>query len=60
MDALLEEFAQRTLIWAVSHSEWAARFDHVLIMRDGRVVEQGRYDELNRDGTALHDLIAAE
>jgi hypothetical protein len=29
-------------------------------MRSGRVVEQGRYDELKRDGGALHDLIAAE
>jgi hypothetical protein len=24
------------------------------------VVGQGRYDELSRDGSALHDLIAAE
>ena len=29
-------------------------------MRGGRVIEQGRYDELNRDGSALHELIAAE
>jgi putative ABC transport system ATP-binding protein len=60
MAALLEEFAERTLIWAVTHSESAASFDHVLIMRNGRMVAQGRYDELNRDGTALHELIAAE
>jgi ABC-type multidrug transport system fused ATPase/permease subunit len=32
----------------------------VLIMRNGRVVEQGRYDELKRDGRALHEMIAAE
>jgi hypothetical protein len=32
----------------------------VLVMRHGRVIEQGRYDDLNRDGSALHDLIAAE
>jgi ABC-type multidrug transport system fused ATPase/permease subunit len=61
LDALLEEFAGRTLIWAVSHGDWAARFDYVLIMRNGRVVEQGRYDELKRDGSAsLHEMIAAE
>jgi putative ABC transport system ATP-binding protein len=60
LEALLEEFAGRTLIWAVSHSDWAARFDQVLIMRGGRIVEQGRYDELARDGSALHALIAAE
>jgi putative ABC transport system ATP-binding protein len=60
LDALLQEFAERTLIWAVSRSDWAAKFDHVLVMRHGRVVEQGRYDELNRDGSALHEMIAAE
>jgi putative ABC transport system ATP-binding protein len=60
LDALLPEFAERSLIWAVSHSDWAAKFDYVLVMRSGRVVEQGRYDELNRDGSALHELIAAE
>jgi energy-coupling factor transporter ATP-binding protein EcfA2 len=60
LDRLLEEFANRTLIWAVSRGDWAAKFDHVLVMRGGRVVEQGRYEELNRDGTALQGLIAAE
>jgi putative ABC transport system ATP-binding protein len=60
LDELLEEFADRTVIWAIGRSDWAAKFDHVLVMRNGRVVEQGRYDELNRDGSALHELIAAE
>ena len=59
-DGLLEEFGGRTLIWAVSQGDWAARFDYVLVMRNGRVVEQGRFDELQRDGTALRELIAAE
>ena len=59
-DTLLERFDEPTLIWAVSRSDWAEKFDHVLVMRGGRVVEQGRYDELNRDGSALHELIAAE
>jgi ABC-type multidrug transport system fused ATPase/permease subunit len=60
LQSILEEFQGRTLIWAVSRSDWAERFDHVLVMRQGRVVEQGRYNELNRDGSAFHDLIAAE
>jgi putative ABC transport system ATP-binding protein len=60
LDALLQEFGERSVIWAVSRSDWAEKFDHVLVMRSGRVVGQGRYDELNRDGSALHDLIAAE
>jgi putative ABC transport system ATP-binding protein len=60
LDAVLAEFADRTLIWGLNRSDWAERFDHVLVMRGGRVVEQGRYDELNRDGSELHGLIAAE
>ena len=60
LDTLLEQFVETSLIWAVSRSDWAEKFDHVLVMRGGRVIEQGRYDELNRDGSALHELIAAE
>ena len=60
LDAVLAEFSDRTLVWGLNRSDWAERFDHVLVMRNGRVVEQGRYDELNRDGSALHGLMAAE
>ena len=60
LNILLEEFADRTLIWAVNQSDWAQRFDHVLVMQRGRVVEQGHYSELDRDGSALHELAAAE
>jgi ABC-type multidrug transport system fused ATPase/permease subunit len=60
LDTLLEQSVETSLIWAVSRSDWAEKFDHVLVMRGGRVIEQGRYDELNRDGSALHELIAAE
>jgi ABC-type multidrug transport system fused ATPase/permease subunit len=60
LDALLEAFAGRTIIWALSRGDWAQRFDHVLVMRRGQVVEQGDYAELNKDGSVLHELVAAE
>jgi putative ABC transport system ATP-binding protein len=59
-DALLAEFAERTLVWALNRSDWARKFDQVLVMRKGRVVEQGRFAELDRDGSALQELVAAE
>ncbi|MEM7045261.1 MAG: ABC transporter ATP-binding protein, partial [Pseudomonadota bacterium] len=60
LDALLDEFEGKTLIWSLNRSDLAARFDHVLVMRQGQVVEEGAYDELNHDGTALHAMVAAE
>ena len=60
LDTLLSSSTRRTLIWALSRSDWAEKFDHVLVMRRGRVVEQGRYAELDRDGSALQELVAAE
>ena len=60
LDALLEAFTGRTVIWALSRGDWAQRFDHVLVMRRGQVVEQGDYAELNKDGSVLHELVAAE
>jgi putative ABC transport system ATP-binding protein len=60
LDRLLEHFGERTLIWALNRSDWARKFDHVLVMRRGQVVEQGRYAELDHDGSALQELVAAE
>ncbi|MGI9510878.1 MAG: ABC transporter transmembrane domain-containing protein [Geminicoccaceae bacterium] len=60
IDALLDAFEGKTLIWSLSRSDLAKRFDLVLVMRQGRIVEQGAYDELNHDGTALHAMVAAE
>jgi energy-coupling factor transporter ATP-binding protein EcfA2 len=60
LDAVLEALSGRTVIWALSRGDWAQRFDHVLVMQRGRVVEQGDYAELNKDGSALHELSAAE
>ena len=57
----MQEFAGRTLIWSLSRSDWAEKFDRILVMRGGRVVEQGSYDELKKKkGSALNGPIAAE
>lgn len=58
--ALLERSKGRLLIWFLQRSDLAAGFDRVLVMRNGRIVEEGAYNELDRDGTALRQLTAAE
>jgi len=60
VEALLKAFEGRTLIWSLNRSDLASGFDHVLVMRQGQIVEQGAYDDLNRDGGALHATVAAE
>ncbi|MGI9437559.1 MAG: ABC transporter ATP-binding protein, partial [Geminicoccaceae bacterium] len=60
IDSLIKEFDGRTLIWSLNRTDWAERFDHVLVMRNGRIVEQGAYQDLNRDGSALNAMVAAE
>ena len=57
---LLAEFDGRGLIWSLHRPSLANRFDRVLVMRGGRVVEQGGYDELDHADTHFKTLIAAE
>jgi ABC-type multidrug transport system fused ATPase/permease subunit len=38
----------------------AVLFDSILVMRDGRLVEQGSYDELTRRDSTFKELVAAE
>ena len=57
---LLKELKGRGLVWGLSRARFAKHFDFVLVMRAGRVVEQGTFEELNRPDTALKDLLASE
>ncbi|MGI9419392.1 MAG: ABC transporter transmembrane domain-containing protein [Geminicoccaceae bacterium] len=60
LDAILQAFEGRTLFWSLGRSDLARKFDHVLVLRRGQVVEEGAYEDLNRDGSALHEMVAAE
>ncbi len=60
LNNLKREFQDRGLIWAVHRASMAREFDQVVVMRSGRVVEQGSFEELDREGTALRQLIEAE
>jgi len=60
MDNLLATFEGRGVIWGLHRASLAARFDHVLVIRDGKVVEQGEFQALDKDGTALAALLQSE
>ncbi len=60
MERILKEFEGRCVIWVLHRASHAERFGRVLVMQGGRVVEQGGYAQLNKDGSVLRDLVAAE
>ena len=60
MERLHKEMEGRGLLWVLHRSNLASHFDRVLVMRNGKVVEQGAYGELDRDGSALRELIDTE
>ncbi|MZR29877.1 ABC transporter transmembrane domain-containing protein [Sneathiella litorea] len=59
MNNILEDFKGRCLIWSLDHAEKTVGFDHVLIMRGGRIVEQGRPEKLKEDSAPYKELLAA-
>ena len=60
MEGLLDRFENKALIWALHRGRDARFFDQVIVMRQGRIVEQGSFDELNVEGKLLNDLLKQE
>ncbi|MBT5047875.1 MAG: ATP-binding cassette domain-containing protein [Rhodospirillaceae bacterium] len=60
LENLLDEFEGRGVIWVLHRARLAEYFNRILVVQAGRVVEQGSFNDLNRDGSMLHDLIGAE
>ena len=50
----------RGLIWAPHRPSIASDFDRVVVMKSGRVAAEGDFASLDRDGSVLRELIAAE
>ena len=57
---LLDEFKGRSLIWVLHRASLAKQFERILVVRAGRIVEQGTFDDLDRDGSVLKELLSAE
>ena len=57
VETILKVRDGKGVIWIVNRAPMAAKFERVVVFAEGRVAEQGPYDELNRDGTALHEML---
>ena len=60
MEGLLETFEHKALIWALHRARDGEHFDHVIVMRQGKIVEQGSFAELNVEGTFFNKLLSQE
>ena len=52
--------AGQGLIWVLHRADLARSFDRVLVLKDGRLVEEGPPKELDRPGSAFTQLLTAD
>lgn len=55
-----EEEGRRGVFWTLERATLAQHFDQIVVMKNGRVAEIGRFEELNKDGTALAELLSSD
>ena len=60
MRNLLDEFKGRGVIWVLHRASLAENFEKIMVINAGRVVEQGAFQDLDREGSQLRELITAE
>ncbi len=60
MDNVLEFMKGKGVIWILHRAGAANRFERVLVLQNGRIIEQDTFGALNKEGTALHALMQAE
>jgi ABC-type multidrug transport system fused ATPase/permease subunit len=60
LQRLKQEFAGGSLVCSLHRTRLASDFDRILIMEQGRLVDQGGFAELQKPGSALAPLMAAE
>ncbi|MGI9335328.1 MAG: ABC transporter transmembrane domain-containing protein [Gammaproteobacteria bacterium] len=54
---LMSEFGERSLIWLLHRASLASAFQHILVMEDCKVVEEGTYEQLStKDDTVFSEL----
>ncbi len=59
VERVLEAFRGHGVIWALPRPDLASNFEQVMVVRGGKVVEQGAVADLDRDGTAYRELAGA-
>ena len=59
LENILSTNQERGVIWVLNRVQEAEKFQHIVVMKDGRIVEQGHYDELVKSGGTFQNLLEA-
>jgi ABC-type multidrug transport system ATPase subunit len=59
LENVLRTSEGRGVVWVLNRVQEAEKFNHVIVLKDGRIVEQGSYEELVKNGGAFRDLLEA-
>jgi ABC-type multidrug transport system fused ATPase/permease subunit len=57
MGNVFELLEGKTIVWSLQRAAMAERFDRVIVVSEGRIVEQGGFGDLNREGAEFHKLL---
>ena len=57
MENVVREMKGRGLIWVLDRAPLARYFDRVLVMDQGKVVEHGPFEEIEKSGPVLRELL---
>ncbi|MDR3518584.1 MAG: ABC transporter transmembrane domain-containing protein [Azospirillaceae bacterium] len=57
---ILNERKGKGLVWVLHRPRLARTFDHILVLDNGHLIEQGSFEQLNRPGTKFHTLLQDE
>ena len=60
MEAVLKAFDGRGVVWNLPRTAYADQFDRILVMRSGRIIEDGSFGDINKDDSALRSLLDSE
>ncbi|MEX0760610.1 MAG: ABC transporter ATP-binding protein, partial [Tistlia sp.] len=60
VESVLRAREGRGLVWSLERASLAERFDLVLVMRHGRLIDQGTFEELKERCEELQTLLAAD
>jgi putative ABC transport system ATP-binding protein len=60
IDRVKQELNGRSLVCSLHRPRLASSFEQIFVMEGGRIVQQGKLDELQQSGSPLEPLMAAE